>query len=67
MIQHCKTSSNSNIHRTFSPVQPPSSDAVAGTTTLTGPGMSTLTAVRETQVRKDVQFLSPVAPLYQER
>lgn len=46
---------------------PRSSDAVAGTTTPTGLGTSTLTAVRETQARRNVQFLSPAAPLYQER
>lgn len=66
-METCKTWSNINIYITSSSVQPPSLDAVAGTTTLTGPGTSTLTAVRKIPARRDVQFLSPVASLYPER
>jgi len=40
---------------------------VAGTTTLTGPGTSTSTALRQTPAMRSVQFLSHAALLYQKK
>lgn len=55
------------IYILIGPLLPDSLSAVAGTTTLTGPGTCTSTAARQTPAMRDVRCRSPAARLCLER